>query len=80
MGSFRDYFADVNIKGYAVVLLSTLVNIPVAGFMQSFGVFVKTFDKYYCPGDCLQLLGKGRRTIFDTLKLVNRNEHHPFSH
>ncbi|XP_064635491.1 monocarboxylate transporter 13-like [Lineus longissimus] len=57
MGWFRDYMADVNFKGYAVVVLATLVNIPVAGFMQSFGVFVKTFDKYYCPGDCLQLLG-----------------------
>ncbi|XP_074660593.1 monocarboxylate transporter 13-like [Tubulanus polymorphus] len=53
-------FSDLNtdaIIGWVVVFCTTLINIPVAGFLQSFGVFVKRFDDLFCPGDCLQLLG-----------------------
>ena len=60
---------EIDVVGYAVVAGSTIINIPVAGFMQSFGVFVQRFDALFCkPNDCLLLLGKtgraGAHTFF----------------
>ena len=44
--------------GPFLVVAATLIQIPVAGFMHSFGIFVKKLDDEFCPGDCLQELGK----------------------
>lgn len=44
--------------GYVVVASIFLVYVPVAGFINSFGVFVDKFDEEFCrPNDCLDLLG-----------------------
>ena len=45
--------------GYLVVTAVFAVYIFVAGFINSFGVFVDQFDRSFCqPNDCLDILGK----------------------
>ena len=47
--------------GIMLVTSTFLVYVPVAGFAQSFGVFVEMFDRDFCrPDNCLDLLGKNK--------------------
>ncbi|XP_050408990.1 monocarboxylate transporter 14 [Patella vulgata] len=45
-----------SIYPYILVLITILVYIPVAGLVQSFGIFLEQLNEEFCPNDCVQLL------------------------
>ena len=63
--------------GYLVVAGVFTVFIFVAGFINSFGVFVDQFDRDFCqPNDCLDILGK---VMTQNSKINSRCDPHVFS-